>query len=125
MSVISIQLLSDLHLKTDEYTTFNISPVADTLAILGDIGFVNDCQLPDYLRSLTLRFRRVLYVLGNNEFHYSSHVCNSSLRRKCDFFNLCVSMRPSIVFNGLRQISGGSAKQTPIWESSSSSTELD
>lgn len=71
---ISIQLLSDLHLETKEYSSFKIVPAAETLAILGDIGSVNDKPLPDLLRRLVLQFRRVIYVPGNNEFHFSSHV---------------------------------------------------
>jgi predicted phosphodiesterase len=70
----SIQLLSDLHLETDEYEAALIQPASDIIAVLGDIGPSNHPNFPEFLRKLARQFRLVLFVLGNNEFHYSSYV---------------------------------------------------
>jgi len=82
-SSISIHLLSDLHLEIDrgggpDYETFRITPKADILALLGDIGTLNEDRLFRFLRQQTSQFSRVLYVPGNHEFYHTSYVKTSS-----------------------------------------------
>jgi len=79
-SNVSIHLLSDLHLEIDrgggpDYETFRITPKADILALLGDIGTLNLFQ---FLRQQTSQFSRVLYLPGNHEFYHSNYVKTSS-----------------------------------------------
>ena len=76
---ISIHLLSDLHLEIDrgegpDYEHFSIIPKADNLALLGDVGTLNEDRLFRFLKQQTSQFRRVFYVLGNHEFYHSNYV---------------------------------------------------
>ena len=87
-SNISIHLLSDLHLEIDrgggpDYETFRITPKSDILALLGDIGTLNEDRLFRFLRQQTLQFSRVLYVPGNHEFYHQ-------LRKDIKLLNRCV-----------------------------------
>ena len=73
-SSISIQLLSDLHLEIDrgeglDYENFCITPKVDILALLGDIGTLNENRLFLFLRQQTSQFSKVLYLPGNHEFY--------------------------------------------------------
>ena len=81
-SNISIHLLSDLHLEIGsgdgpEYENFRINPKADILALLGDIGTLNDDRLFQFLKRQTSQFSKVLYLPGNHEFYYSNYVESS------------------------------------------------
>ena len=85
-SNVSIHLLSDLHLEIDRggglgYETFRITPKADILALLGDIGTLNENRLFLFLRQQTLQFSRVLYVPGNHEFYHGNYVVKLFNRR--------------------------------------------
>lgn len=78
-SHISIHLLSDLHLEIDrgegpDYENFRITPKADILALLGDIGTLNEDRLFRFLRQQTRQFSKVLYLPGNHEFYHSNYV---------------------------------------------------
>lgn len=71
---ISIHLLSDLHLEMEGYENFRITPKADILALLGDIGTLNDDRLFRFLRQQTTQFSKVLYLPGNHEFYHCNYV---------------------------------------------------
>ena len=78
-SNISIHLLSDLHLEMDrgegpDYENFCITPKADILALLGDIGTLHEDRLFRFLRKQTSQFSKVLFLPGNHEFYYSNYV---------------------------------------------------
>jgi len=90
----SIHLLSDLHLEIDRgegpgYENFRITPKADILALLGDVGTLNEGRLFRFLRQQTSQFSRVLYVPGNHEFYHSNYV-NQVVKpvRSHSFFSL-------------------------------------
>ncbi|KAH8796964.1 hypothetical protein F5882DRAFT_426339 [Hyaloscypha sp. PMI_1271] len=56
----AVQILSDLHLEAPKaYDVFNITPKAPYLALLGDIGNLN-------------QFRTVLFIPGNHEAYHSN-----------------------------------------------------
>jgi hypothetical protein len=87
-SNISIQLLSDLHLEINrgegpDYEIFRITPKADILALLGDIGTLNEDRLFRFLRQQTSQFSRVLYLPGNHEFYRSDYVKSINLLNRC------------------------------------------
>ena len=77
-NTISIHLLSDLHLEIGregpDYETFCITPKADILALLGDIGTLNEDRLFRFLKQQTSQFSKVLYLPGNHEFYHCSYV---------------------------------------------------
>src|ERR1700712_3903432 len=69
----SIQILSDLHLETlKSYDVFEITPAAPYLALLGDIGCVNDLGYFEFLEKQLPKFKIVFVLLGNHEPYYSS-----------------------------------------------------
>lgn len=79
MGPIRIQLMSDLHLEIErgdemDYEKFNISAVAPILALLGDIGLVQDERLFRFIRKLLYQFETVLYILGNHESYGATYV---------------------------------------------------
>jgi 3',5'-cyclic AMP phosphodiesterase CpdA len=91
-SNISIHLLIDLHLEIDlgegpDYEHFRITPKADILALLGDIGTLNEDRLFRFLRQQTSQFSKVLYLPGNHEFYHCNYV-KSLIFFKTDAFSL-------------------------------------
>ncbi|KAF1348565.1 hypothetical protein BDV97DRAFT_297100 [Delphinella strobiligena] len=78
----SIQILSDLHLENPvAYDMFEIPQTAPTLALIGDIGHVNDEGLFQFLRKQLQAFETVLFLLGNHEpYNLSRDVAISILR---------------------------------------------
>lgn len=82
--VVAVQLMSDLHLEfhfkqhdgetVPGYEAFDITPVAPTLALLGDIGVTVDDGLFSFLEKQLRGFERVLFVMGNHEGYNSSYV---------------------------------------------------
>ena len=70
LGIMSIQILSDLHLEVPKaYDLYEITPTAPYLALLGDIGNVVQHK-DDFFAFLTQQlkqFRVVLFVLGNHE----------------------------------------------------------
>jgi len=73
MSVIQIQVVSDLHLETPSarpsYTDFHIQPRCQNLALLGDVGHVADLRLLGFLEEQLRRFDTVFYLLGNHDVY--------------------------------------------------------
>jgi hypothetical protein len=79
MASVPIQLMSDLHLEIErgieiDYGNFDIPALAPTLALLGDIGVVEDARLFLFLRKLLGKFETILYVLGNHESYRATYV---------------------------------------------------
>ncbi|KIX02729.1 uncharacterized protein Z518_08671 [Rhinocladiella mackenziei CBS 650.93] len=73
MAETRIQVLSDLHLETPAtYDIFTIPPHSPTLALLGDIGYVQDAGFFEFLQQQLSNFRLVLFVLGNHEPYHSN-----------------------------------------------------
>lgn len=73
--MVMIQVLSDLHLESPKsYDLFEIEAKAPYLALLGDIGNIeehkNDCFA--FLTKQLKQFSAVLFVPGNHEAYYSS-----------------------------------------------------
>lgn len=74
-----VQVLSDLHLEIEriggfDYERFKIEPKAPILALLGDVGTVNNPLLFTFLRLQLSQFEIVLYVMGNHEFYGETFV---------------------------------------------------
>ncbi|RDL41508.1 Uncharacterized protein BP5553_01487 [Venustampulla echinocandica] len=71
MSTIKFQLISDLHLETPKasptYEDFEIQPQCKYLALLGDIGNIEDPRLFTFLEDQLRQFEIVFYLLGNHE----------------------------------------------------------
>ncbi|KEY73779.1 hypothetical protein S7711_03086 [Stachybotrys chartarum IBT 7711] len=71
----SIQIMSDLHLEmANEYATFHITPTADYLGLLGDIGNVvkHKEKFFEFITRQLLQFKAVLFVPGNHEAYHSN-----------------------------------------------------
>ncbi|PYI31703.1 hypothetical protein BP00DRAFT_168177 [Aspergillus indologenus CBS 114.80] len=68
-----IQIISDLHLEAPAaYDIFSITPRAPFLALLGDVGYVQDEGFFDFLSKQLAAFRVVFLILGNHEPYHSS-----------------------------------------------------
>ncbi|CAG7931574.1 unnamed protein product [Penicillium olsonii] len=68
-----IQILSDLHLETPPaYDLYDIIPQAPHLALLGDIGVVQDAGFLPFIETQLRQFSVVLFLLGNHEPYYAS-----------------------------------------------------
>lgn len=71
----AVQILSDLHLESPvAYDTFEITPKAPHLALLGDVGNISkhkDGCLEFFTRQLK-QFETVLFVPGNHEAYHSN-----------------------------------------------------
>jgi hypothetical protein len=71
--MLSIQLLSDLHLEAPtSYDVFQITPSAPSLALIGDIGCVKDDGYLEFISKQLAKFKIVLLLLGNHEPYHSS-----------------------------------------------------
>lgn len=72
MSVLQVQILSDLHLEAPSaYDNYEIPPKAPILALLGDIGQACDPGWIEFLERQLSIFHTVLLVLGNHEPYHS------------------------------------------------------
>jgi predicted phosphodiesterase len=75
--MVNIQILSDLHLEAPvAYDVFEITPTAEYLALLGDIGYTKDVGLIDFLRKHLAKFEIIFFVLGNHEPYHSSYAAS-------------------------------------------------
>jgi hypothetical protein len=69
----ALQILSDLHLENPSaYDLFEITPKAPYLALLGDIGVVNDAGFFHFIAVQLPKFEIVFLLLGNHEPYHSS-----------------------------------------------------
>jgi len=87
--MVALQIVSDLHLEAPKsYDTFEITPKAPHLALLGDIGCCSrdkDELLAFLLRQLA-QFKTVFFVLGNHEPYHSTWAnAKNALREFEDF----------------------------------------
>lgn len=67
MTSSSFQILSDLHLETHPSYDFPFKQTAPNLALLGDIGQVNDDRLFIFLQKQLKSYWNVIFLLGNHE----------------------------------------------------------
>ncbi|GAB7357722.1 hypothetical protein MBLNU459_g0384t1 [Dothideomycetes sp. NU459] len=79
---VCIQIFSDLHLENPAaYDFFEIRPKAPYLALVGDIGHVEDKGLFDFPRQRLRQFRVVFFLLGNHEpYHISWSLAKANVR---------------------------------------------
>ncbi|KAF3000106.1 hypothetical protein E8E13_003651 [Curvularia kusanoi] len=68
-----LQILSDLHLESPAaYDIFEITPTAEYLALIEDIGYTKNDGLISFIRKHLPKFKVIFYVLGNHEpYHWS------------------------------------------------------
>ena len=75
--MVEIQILSDLHLESPAaYDVFDITPTAEYLALLGDIGYTKDAGLIDFLRKQLPKYKTTFFVMGNHEPYHSSYAAS-------------------------------------------------
>ena len=75
--MVELQILSDLHLESPvAYDVFDITPTAEYLALLGDIGYTKDAGLIKFLRKQMPKYKATFYVLGNHEPYHSSYTAS-------------------------------------------------
>ena len=75
--MVEIQILSDLHLESPAaYDVFDITPTAEYLALLGDIGYTKDAGLIDFLRKQLPKYKTTFFVIGNHEPYHSSYAAS-------------------------------------------------
>lgn len=84
-----IQIVSDLHLENPTaYDIFVIEPQAPYLALLGDIGVVQDEGFFPFITAQLRNFQIVFLLLGNHEPFYSNW---SSVRKQVADFSGSIS----------------------------------
>jgi predicted phosphodiesterase len=75
---LQLQIMSDLHielLKEDPNIEDYIIPKTDILVLAGDIGKIYKYdQLKIFLEKLSVKFKHILYVLGNHEFYRINNI---------------------------------------------------
>lgn len=90
--MVNIQISSDTHINFISDGFINpldmIKPIGEILVLAGDIGSIYKLdQLVDFIRSISLHFKHVLYVYGNQEF-YTLRQCSekkSFITLHCEF----------------------------------------
>jgi predicted phosphodiesterase len=71
------QIISDIHLETNQLKIFNdLKPVADYLILAGDISPVTDKNLINFLDYISLNWKKILYVTGNHEYYDKTGALN-------------------------------------------------
>jgi predicted phosphodiesterase len=112
MSMINIQLLSDLHLEAHPHWVARPTPGADVLVLAGDIGsYQTGSQLADNDFGLG-RFSPlngwptpVLFVPGNHEYDgMDFDAAHARLRETCQRLGIIWLERASVVLGGVRFI---------------------
>lgn len=67
MSHFRIQLISDVHLEFRE--SFSIEPLAENLALCGDIGYPYHARYFKFLQENSQKFKRIFLITGNHEYY--------------------------------------------------------
>ncbi|KAL2004944.1 hypothetical protein VTN00DRAFT_2794 [Thermoascus crustaceus] len=82
MAPVSFQIMSDLHLETHpSYDHFTFEKTARYLALLGDIGHIQNEGLFSFLEIQLSRYTTVFFLLGNHEpYHMSIDTARSKMR---------------------------------------------
>jgi hypothetical protein len=66
--MVEIQIVSDLHLENPSaYEIFEVTPHAPYLALLGDMGVVEDAGFFTFIETQLAQFQVVFLLLGNHE----------------------------------------------------------
>jgi len=73
MEVLSIQFVSDLHLEFTPFYYPRIKPIAENIALCGDIGSPELPNFYHFLNFLSTRFKRVFFVPGNHEYYSDTY----------------------------------------------------
>ncbi|OSS49646.1 hypothetical protein B5807_05907 [Epicoccum nigrum] len=75
--MVKVQILSDLHLESPAaYDVFDITSIAEYLALLVDIGYTKDAGFIEFLRKQLPKYRTVFFVLGNHKPYHSSYAAS-------------------------------------------------
>ncbi|KAJ5662697.1 hypothetical protein N7462_011623 [Penicillium macrosclerotiorum] len=81
MGSVSFQILSDLHLETQDSYDFDFDASASNLALLGDVGHVADPRLFEFLDQKLEVYSTVFFLLGNHEpWHMSFKQAKQKMR---------------------------------------------
>ena len=62
-----IQYISDIHLEFRK--TYDIVPVAENLALCGDIGYPESDYYKNFINSCSKKFKNVFVIFGNHEYY--------------------------------------------------------
>ena len=82
MSLVKIQIMSDLHLETHPSYDFDFPQTAPNLGLLGDIGHAGCDGLFTFLERQLWRYKAVFYLFGNHEpFHLSMEVAKKQVQK--------------------------------------------
>lgn len=89
MPPVSFQIMSDLHLETHpSYDHFAFDATARHLALLGDVGHVQDAGLFAFLEAQLARYATVFFLLGNHEpYHTRLETARARMREFEDRMN--------------------------------------
>lgn len=60
-----VQILSDLHLEFGN--SINLKPNTDLLILAGDIGNITQIGFKDFFEMVSIKWKKIIYVLGNHE----------------------------------------------------------
>lgn len=95
---VSLQVLSNLHLELNDVMNFKniITPCADVLALLGDIGSPMQTNLLYFLHWCSEHFKYVLYVPGNSEYY--SHTGDNDMTTMNDCLSKICSRFENVFF---------------------------
>lgn len=117
----TLQIASDIHLEmraasAASATRFEdiLTPSADVLALVGDIGSPLQDTLSQFIGWCSMRFKHVLFVHGNHEFYNQHGICVmdivTQLEKICAAFpNVTYLNNRSIVVEGVCFIG------SPLW----------
>ena len=86
----AIQIISDLHLEEHgDYSNFEITPSAPYLALIGDIGNIDDVDYFNFIKHQLPKFEIVFIIFGNHEAYFSNW---PSIKRKFKEFEAEMEM---------------------------------
>lgn len=68
VSLDRIQFISDTHLEHED-RPIHLEKVADTIALLGDIGWINEESYWNFITKCSNQYKRVFILMGNHEYY--------------------------------------------------------
>jgi len=73
-----IQYFSDVHVETNNFQNFKISPIGDLLFLCGDVGVVENENYFHFLNYLSKLFcgKKIILISGNHEYYSKNKICN-------------------------------------------------
>ena len=105
--MLSVFLLSDIHIEHDQTIQVSEMPDADVLILAGDIGYLCEQKTQSFFKHISQKFPHILFVPGNHE--YWSEMNDEQMEQVCADYGIIMLQ------NDVEEIEGVKFAGTTLW----------